>query len=89
MIGFIKLVLAGKKDEIAGVHMVGLRAGELLGELSLAMHHHLTLNDILATIHAYPTMNTGVQQAVFQAYFEGEATAKNRKFVRTILNFRR
>jgi pyruvate/2-oxoglutarate dehydrogenase complex dihydrolipoamide dehydrogenase (E3) component len=87
--GFIKLVLAGKKDEIVGAHMVGARAGEMLGELSLAMQHNLTLNDILATIHAYPTMNTGLQQAVFEAFLEGEATARNRKIVRTVLNFRR
>ncbi|MHB8595652.1 MAG: dihydrolipoyl dehydrogenase family protein [Ktedonobacteraceae bacterium] len=87
--GFIKLVLAGKKDEIVGAHMVGARAGEMLGELSLAMQHNLTLNDILATIHAYPTMNTGLQQTVFEAYLEGEATARNRKIVRTVLNFRR
>ncbi len=89
VVGFIKLVLAGKKDTIVGVHMVGARAGELLGELALAMQHNLTLNDILATIHAYPTMNTGVQQAVFTAYLGGKATANNRKFVRTLLNFRR
>lgn len=87
--GFIKLVLAGKKDEIVGAHMVGARAGEMLGELALAMQHNLTLNDILATIHAYPTMNTGLQQTVFEAYLEGEATARNRKIVRTVLNFRR
>ena len=70
--GFIKLVLAGKKDEIVGAHMVGARAGEMLGELSLAMQHNLTLSDILATIHAYPTMNTGLQQAVFQPFLKGK-----------------
>jgi len=68
-------VLAGKKDEIVGAHMVGARAGEMLGELALAMQHKLTLNDILTTIHAYPTINTGIQQAVFEAYLEGEALA--------------
>ena len=87
--GFIKLVLADKKDEIVGAHMVGARAGEMLGELSLAMQHNLTLNDILATIHTYPTMNTGLQQTVFEAFLEGKATTRNRKLVRTILNFRR
>ncbi len=87
--GFIKLVLAGKKDEIVGAHMVGVRAGEMLGELSLAMQHHLTLNDILSTIHAYPTMNTGLQQVVFEAYLAGKATTRNRKVVRTLLSFRR
>lgn len=86
--GFIKLVLAGKKDALVGAHMVGARAGELLGEMSLAMQHNLTLNDILNTIHAYPTMNTGIQQVVFAAYLEGAATANNRKLVRTILKFR-
>jgi dihydrolipoamide dehydrogenase len=86
--GFIKLVLAGKKDEIVGAHMVGARSGEMLGEVALAMRHNLTLNDILGTIHAYPTMSTGIQQAVFEAYLEGEAIAGNRKIVRTVLSVR-
>lgn len=86
--GFIKLVLAGKKDEIVGVHMVGTRAGELLGELSLAMKHNLTLNDIFNTIHVYPTMSTGIQQAAFEAYLEGNTAATNRKIVRTVLSLR-
>ncbi len=86
--GFIKLVLAGKKDEIVGAHMVGAHAGEMLGEIALAMQHNLTLNDILATIHTYPTLNTGIQQAVFEAYLEGNAAANNRKFVRTVLSLR-
>ncbi len=71
-----------------GAHMVGARAGEMLGEIALAMQHNLTLNDILATIHTYPTMNTGIQQAVFEAYLEGNAAANNRKFVRTVLSLR-
>ncbi len=87
-VGFIKLVLAGKKDEIVGAHMVGARAGEMLGELSLAMQHNLTLNDILDTIHAYPTLNTGIQQTVFEAYLEGSSIAGNRKIIRAISSFR-
>ncbi len=86
--GFIKLVLAGKKDEIVGAHMIGASAGELLGEISLAMQRRLTLGDILATIHAYPTMNTGIQQAALEAYLEGAAVKNNRKIVRTLLSLR-
>src|SRR5436305_13770584 len=86
--GFIKLVLAGKKDEIVGVHMVGARAGEMLGEMALAMQHRLTLTDIRDTIHAYPTMNTGIQQTVFEAYLEGISAANNRKLIRTVLSLR-
>ncbi len=87
-IGFIKLILAGKKDEIVGAHLVGANAGELLGELSLAMQHHLTLNDIFNTIHAYPTMATGLQQAALEAYLKGRRAASNRKIVETVLKLR-
>ncbi len=87
-VGFIKLVLAGKKDEIVGAHLVGARAGELLGELSLAMQHNLTVHAILNTIHAYPTMTTGLQKTVFEAYLQSAAIAGNRKIIRTISNFR-
>jgi pyruvate/2-oxoglutarate dehydrogenase complex dihydrolipoamide dehydrogenase (E3) component len=87
--GFIKLVLVGKKDEIVGAHIVGSRAGELLGELSLAMQHHLTLPDVLDTMHAYPTMHTGIQQAAFEAYVEGSAARRNRRIVQTVLRLRR
>lgn len=87
--GFIKLVLAGKKEEIVGAHMVGTHAGELLGEMALAIQHHLTINDILHTIHAYPTMSTGIQQTAFEAYLHGTGVISNRKIVRAILNLRK
>ncbi len=87
-VGFIKLVLAPKKEEILGAHIVGARAGELLGEIALAMQHHLTLSDILNTIHVYPTMNTGIQQAAFDVFLESAAASSNRKLVRTVLSLR-
>jgi dihydrolipoamide dehydrogenase len=87
--GFIKFVLAGKKDKIVGAHMVGAHAGELLGEMALAMQHHLTLNDIFNTIHTYPTMNTGIQQTAFEAYLQGTTAHSNRKIVHTILSLRK
>lgn len=86
--GFIKLVLGGKKERIVGAHMIGVHAGELLGEMALAMQRNLSLDDILDTIHAYPTLNTGIEQAVFEAYLEGPTAASNRKIVRTVLGLR-
>lgn len=86
--GFIKLVLAGKKDEIVGVHMVGAGAGELLGEAALAMQNHLSLSDIYNTIHAYPTLATGLQQAAFEAYLEGARVQSNRRVVQRVLSLR-
>ena len=87
--GFIKLVLAGKKDTLVGAHMVGAHAGEMLGEIALAMQHHLTLNNIFNTIHTYPTMSTGLQQAAYEAYLTGASAASNRRVVRTTLRLRR
>ena len=87
--GFIKLVLAGKKEEIVGAHFVCAHAGELLGEIALAMQHQLTINDILDTIHIYPTMSTGIQQTAFEAYLQGSNAKSNRKVVRTLLSFRK
>ena len=87
--GFIKLVLAGKKEEIVGAQLVCAHAGELLGEMALAMQHHLTINDILDTIHAYPTMSTGIQQAAFEAYLHGSGVKSNRKLVNTLTSLRK
>jgi len=86
--GFIKLILAQKGDKLLGAHIVGGRAGELLGELSLAMQHHLGLQAILGTIHAYPTLSTGIQQTAFEAYLESTALSNARKFIRPVLSLR-
>ncbi|MCX7660422.1 MAG: FAD-dependent oxidoreductase [Caldimonas manganoxidans] len=53
--GFIKVLTVPGKDRILGVTIVGAHAGELLAEFVLAMKHGLGLNDILSTIHPYPT----------------------------------
>lgn len=86
--GFIKLIMAGKKEEIVGAHMVGARAGELLGEIALAMQHNLSISDIYNTIHAYPTLTTGIQQVAFEAYLKSDTAMSNRRLVSTVLRFR-
>ncbi|HEV7878099.1 FAD-dependent oxidoreductase [Bradyrhizobium sp.] len=52
--GFIKVLTEVNKDRILGATIVGARAGDMLGEFTLAMHHGLGLNSILRTIHPYP-----------------------------------
>jgi len=53
--GFIKVLTPAGKDKILGVTIVGEHAGEILPEFVLAMKHGLGLNNVLGTIHAYPT----------------------------------
>ncbi len=55
--GFVKVLTAPGKDRILGVTIVGHQAGELLAEYVLAMKHGLGLNQILGTIHTYPTFS--------------------------------
>lgn len=52
--GFVKVLTVPGKDRILGVTIAGARAGDMLGEFTLAMRHGLGLNAILRTIHPYP-----------------------------------
>ncbi|WP_138514455.1 FAD-dependent oxidoreductase [Rhodoferax bucti] len=54
--GFVKVLTVPGKDKILGVTIVGTHAGDLLAEYVLAMKHGLGLNEILGTIHTYPTL---------------------------------
>jgi len=54
--GFVKVLTVPGKDRILGVTLVGEHAGDLLAEYVLAMKHGLGLNQILGTIHTYPTL---------------------------------
>lgn len=52
--GYTQLVV-DRRGRIRGVTIVGPRAGETLGEASLAVKNGLTTSDIAGTTHAYPT----------------------------------
>ncbi len=54
--GFVKVLTVPGKDRILGVTIVGEHAGDLIAEYVLAMKHKLGLNQVLGTIHIYPTL---------------------------------
>ncbi len=58
-IGRIKVLTEPGKDKILGANIVGAHAGELISEFTTAMKRGLGLNDILGTIHPYPTFSEG------------------------------
>lgn len=53
--GWVKVLTVPGKDRILGATVVGAHAGELLAEFTLAMRHGLGMNQLLGTIHVYPT----------------------------------
>ena len=66
--GFVKIVAEKKYDEILGVHMIGLRATELVAEAAVALRLESTVEELIRTIHAHPTMAEAVGEAAHAAH---------------------
>jgi dihydrolipoamide dehydrogenase len=60
--GGIKLVRA-KNGPVLGVHMVGDRVGELIGEAQLIVNWEAYPEDVAALVHAHPTQNEALGEA--------------------------
>jgi dihydrolipoamide dehydrogenase len=54
--GFIKVVADEKYGEILGVHIIGPLATEILAEAVTAMQLEATIDDMMAMVHAHPTV---------------------------------
>ena len=59
----MKIVAEKKYDEILGVHMIGPRATELVAEAGVALRLECTVEELIRTIHAHPTMSEAVSEA--------------------------
>ncbi len=67
--GFAKFI-CDKKGYIVGAHIVGTRAGELIGEVQLGATYNLRLSDFYKVLHPYPTYNDVIWQASKKAYID-------------------
>jgi dihydrolipoamide dehydrogenase len=64
--GAIKLVKSGgegTQGPVVGIHMVGARVGELIGEAQLVYNWDAQAEDVAALIHAHPTQNEAFGEA--------------------------
>ena len=61
--GFVKIVADKKYDEVLGVHMIGPRATELVAAAGIALRTETTVEEIIRTIHAHPTMSEALAEA--------------------------
>jgi dihydrolipoamide dehydrogenase len=66
--GFVKIVSDKKYDEILGVHIIGPRATELIAEAVLMLRMECTVEELVKTIHAHPTMSEAVGEAAHAAH---------------------
>ena len=61
--GFVKIVAEKKYDEVLGVHIIGPRATELVAEAVVALRTECTVEELIHTIHAHPTMSEAIGEA--------------------------
>jgi len=66
--GFIKIVSDSKYGEILGVHIIGPLATELIAEAVAAMELEATVEDLMWTIHAHPTLAEAMLDASNSVY---------------------
>jgi dihydrolipoyl dehydrogenase len=61
--GFVKVVTDAKYGEVLGVHIIGPRATELIAEGAALLRLEAVNEEILATIHAHPTLSEAMGEA--------------------------
>jgi len=66
--GFVKVVADEKYGEILGVHIIGPQAYELISEAVTAMEAEATVETMMHTIHAHPTIYEAVGEAFNAVY---------------------
>ena len=71
--GFVKIVSDAKYGEILGVHIIGPQATELIAEAVAVMELEGTVEEMMFTVHAHPTLS----EAMLDAYGAVEGMAIN------------
>lgn len=61
--GLVKVIADEKYGEILGVHIFGPRATEMIAEAALAMNLEATVDELISTIHAHPTVSEAIAEA--------------------------
>jgi len=71
--GFVKIVSDAKYGEVLGVHIIGPNATELIAECVVAMELEATVEEMMFTIHAHPT----VAEALLDGFSSVQGMAVN------------
>jgi dihydrolipoamide dehydrogenase len=66
--GFVKIIADERLGEILGVHIIGPEAFELVAEAVTAMESEATVDSMMSTIHAHPTLYEAMGEAFNNVY---------------------
>jgi dihydrolipoamide dehydrogenase len=61
--GMVKVLSDSSSGEILGIHVVGPRASDIIGEASLALEYRASAEDIARTSHGHPTYYEALKEA--------------------------
>ena len=61
--GFVKIVAEAKYNQILGVHIIGPRATDLIAEAGPLLKLECTVDELVNTIHAHPTLAEAMHEA--------------------------
>ena len=61
--GFVKVVSDAKYGEILGVHIIGQQATEIVAEAVTAIELEATVEEMMFTVHAHPTLSESLLDA--------------------------
>jgi dihydrolipoamide dehydrogenase len=65
--GTVKVLAHKETDEILGVHIIGPRAADIIGEAVVAMEYRASAEDIARMSHAHPTYSEALKEACLAA----------------------
>ena len=66
--GFVKIVADARYDAVLGVHLIGYKATELIAEAGAVLRLEGTVEELIQTIHAHPTLAESVHEAAHAVY---------------------
>ena len=66
-VGIIKMIIHKETKQVLGVHILAPLAADLIHEATLLVRKHMTIDDVIETIHVFPTMSEGIKR-VAQAF---------------------
>ncbi|TAK19463.1 MAG: mercury(II) reductase [Nitrosarchaeum sp.] len=59
--GLIKMIVHPQTQQILGVHILSDLAADIIHEATLAVKQKLTIDDIIDTVHVFPTMSESIK----------------------------
>jgi len=64
----VKIVADNDTKQIVGVHIVAPHAADLIHEGTLAVKFKMTIDDIIDTVHVFPTLSEAIKLAAQSFY---------------------